>query len=143
MLPSVYYSGFLQRLRRRGGFTLLELMIVVGIMGIVLTMGVPLVYRINHKEPMRKAITEVIEVCSNARAQAILKGVPIDLVFYPREKRANISGSVVSQARTPSPFGDKVLGESVAPPLPPGSGRSFQFHEDINIEMLEREPQGI
>src|ERR1043166_818219 len=54
-------------------FTLLELMIVVGIMGIVLTMGVPLVYRLRHEAPLRKGVKDVVEVCSYARALAILQ----------------------------------------------------------------------
>ncbi len=39
-------------------------MIVVGIMGIVLTMSVPLVYKVWRKAPMRKAVADVVEVCS-------------------------------------------------------------------------------
>src|SRR5437016_7514558 len=58
---------------RFNAFTLLELMIVVGIMGIVLSMGVPLVYRLRHEAPLRKGVKDVIEVCSYARALAILQ----------------------------------------------------------------------
>ena len=59
----------------RGGFTLIEIMIVVGIMGIVMTMGVPLVYNVFRKAPFTKAITDIVEVCSHARARAILQGL--------------------------------------------------------------------
>src|SRR6266550_9093450 len=66
-------------------FTLIELMIVVAIMGVVLTMGVPIVYRMRHEAPLRKAVKEVVEVCSHARARAILQGKATCVVFHPRE----------------------------------------------------------
>ena len=37
-------------------FTLIEIMIVVGIMGIVMTMSVPIVYKVWRKAPMREAV---------------------------------------------------------------------------------------
>ena len=54
-------------------------MIVVGIMGIIMLTGVPIVYRAWNKAPMTKAIAEVVEVCSNARAQAIMQGRQVNL----------------------------------------------------------------
>jgi prepilin-type N-terminal cleavage/methylation domain-containing protein len=63
-------------------FTLLEIMIVVGIMGIVLTMGVPLVWKVFHRSAMNKAIWEMQELCRNARARAILQGVQTQLVLH-------------------------------------------------------------
>jgi prepilin-type N-terminal cleavage/methylation domain-containing protein len=63
-------------------FTLMEIMIVVGIMGIALTMGVPLVWKVWHKAPMNKAISEMVELCSTARARAILQGVQTQLVLH-------------------------------------------------------------
>src|SRR5438045_9539132 len=64
------------------GFTLIEIMIVVGIMGIILTMSVPLVYKVWHRAPMAQALHDVTEVCSNARREAILHGHQVDLVFH-------------------------------------------------------------
>lgn len=63
-------------------FTLMEIMIVVGIMGIALTMGVPIVWKVWHKAPMNKAISEMVELCSTARARAILQGVQTQLVLH-------------------------------------------------------------
>src|SRR5262249_11217045 len=40
-------------------FTLIEIMVVVAIMGVVLTMGVPIVYKAWHKAPMSKAISDI------------------------------------------------------------------------------------
>ncbi len=87
--------------RGRRGFTLLEIMIVVGIMGIILTMGVPLVWKVWHKAPMAKAISGVMEVCSNARRQAILHGHEVDLVLHPREGRLEVSGGAAAAQSQP------------------------------------------
>jgi prepilin-type N-terminal cleavage/methylation domain-containing protein len=65
----------------REAFTLLEIMIVVGIMGIILAMGVPLVYKVWHRAPMTKAISELHELCINARARAILHRTEARLVL--------------------------------------------------------------
>jgi Tfp pilus assembly protein FimT len=71
-------------------------MIVVAIMGIVLTMGVPIVYKVWHKAPMSQAVSDLIEVCSHARALAILQGKEVDVVFHPREGRFEVGSSAVT-----------------------------------------------
>src|SRR5512141_2814851 len=80
----------------RNAFTLIEIMIVVGIMGIIATMGVPMVYKAFRKEPFTKAITSVVEVCSHARARAIMQGAMTEVVFHPREGRFEVSGGSVA-----------------------------------------------
>lgn len=121
--------------RRDRGFTLIEIMIVVGIMGIILTMGVPIVYRAWNKAPMTKAISEVVEACSNARAQAIMQGRQVDLVFYPQDGRFSVSsspggGTLAAQM----PGAASVV---AAPPLMSGSGNSGKLADSITIEMLD------
>lgn len=61
---------------RGAGFTLVEIMIVVAILGLVLAMGAPSFVRTLQKEPLRQAVTDVSEILSHARATAILRGVP-------------------------------------------------------------------
>ena len=97
----------------RRAFTLLEIMIVTAIMGIIMTMGVPLVYRVWHKEPMRKAVSDVVEVLSNARARAILRGTMTQVVFHPQTGSLGIGGAHS------------------------GSGLSVQLPEGVAIDMLD------
>ena len=145
MAPS---AGFRDRLSCRkpgSGFTLIEIMIVVSIMAVVMTMSVPIIYRMYHKEPMRKALVEIEEVLSNARARAILRGAPAEVVFHPREGTFEVSLSSTSQP-SPTPAAAAAaaaLGAGMpapagveAPPAP-GSGMSGKFDERISIDMLD------
>lgn len=125
------------RVSLREGFTLMEIMIVVGIMGILLTMGVPVVYRAWNKAPMTKAISEVVEACSSARAQAIMQGREVDLMFYPRDKRFAVSGSA-GGGSTSAKAGNSGVATVVAPTVSLAStGNSGQLPDSIAIEMLD------
>ncbi len=110
-------------------FTLIEIMIVVGIMGIMLTIGVPIVYKVWHREPLNQAVKDAVEVLSNARARAILQGREMDVVFHPREGRLEIRGAGGGQASK----GPVTASISTAV----GSGTSAQFSGRVTIEMLD------
>ncbi len=73
--------------RRSDAFTLIELMIVVAIMGIVMTIAIPSIYRRMNPESLQKAVSEVTEACSHARAKAILDGKTVELVLRQQEDR--------------------------------------------------------
>jgi prepilin-type N-terminal cleavage/methylation domain-containing protein len=113
-----------RKLRR--AFTLIELMVVVGIMGLILAAGIPSLYKLWQKEGMRKVTSEVLELCGKARAQAILGGKPTDLVFYPLEHRITISGG-----------GGGVSANETPPSVGAASGQSVTIPEDFSIEMLD------
>ncbi len=120
----------------RAAFTLIEIMIVVGIMGIILTMGVPMVYKVWHKQPMSRAISEVVEVCSHARAQSIMQSKEVDVIFHPQEGTFGI-GSAPSGAR-PADAAAPGGGAFDMPAAPvAGSGTSGQFDRSIMIYMLD------
>ena len=122
-------------------FTLIEIMIVVGIMGVVLTMGVPIVYKAWHKAPMSQAVSDVVEVCSHARALAILQGRQVDVVFHPREGRFEVgSAPIAKPVQSPSPAEQQppsvpVFSPSAGPS--PTSGLSARLSEKVQIEMMD------
>ncbi len=120
-------------------FTLIELMIVIAIMLIVMTMSVPLVYKMWHKEALNKAVRDVVEVCSNARSQAILKGVMTEVVFHPADRRLEVSSPPAAPPKpSPSEVWVPVEVETQPPPPPPAnSGLSAQLSEKITIQMLD------
>jgi prepilin-type N-terminal cleavage/methylation domain-containing protein len=62
-------------------FTLIEIMVVVAIFGIVLSMGMPAIYRVFHKESLSQAVADIEEACHQARSQAIIGGAPTEIVI--------------------------------------------------------------
>ena len=101
-------------------------MVVVGIMGIILAMGVPSVFKLLSKEGMRKATADVEDVCRSARARAILGGSPTDVIFYPLEHRLEIRGGSGGGGGGP----EKPLASS-------DNSSGAQIADDIIIEMLD------
>lgn len=116
--------------RASRGFTLIELMVVMAIAVIVMGISVPIVYRIWKKEPFRQSINQIVEVCSNARARAILSGEMTQVVFHPRERRLEVSGGASAPERPSS-------GMEIANVPMAGSGLSATISEDVVIEMLD------
>lgn len=55
-------------------FTLIEIMVVVGILAIIMSIAIPSVYQQMKKDGMRLAVSDVLEACGQARARAILDG---------------------------------------------------------------------
>lgn len=112
-------------------FTLIEIMVVVGIMGIILAMGIPSIYKLMRKEGMRKATSDVAEICSRARARAILSGEPAAVMFHPLERRLEVEGG--------GGGGGGGSGDAGAEPptVAASSSSGAQLDEDISIEMLD------
>ena len=79
--------------RRPPAFTLIEIMIVVAIMGLIAAMGVPSILQTFRKDGMRKAVSDVMDVCSEARTRAILQNQTAAIVFYPHERRFGVEGA--------------------------------------------------
>jgi len=107
-------------------------MIVVGIMGLIALIGIPSIYQMAKKQGMRRAVTEMKDVLSNARAKAILSGSEVQLKFYPIEKRFEITGGTSAptnpdSAPTPS-------AEASTPS--PNQISSGTLPEDISFGML-------
>ena len=103
-------------------FTMIEIMVVVGIMAVILTMGAPSIYRLLRKEGMRKATSDVVEVLNLARSRAILGGSPTEVVFHPLERQLSVGGGG---------------GDSEKPSVTGGASSEAKIDEDITIEMLD------
>lgn len=103
----------------RSAFTLIEIMVVIGLLTIVLGMGAPSLYQAYKKEPMRRLVTGLQDASRDARSQAILQGKTVFLVFRPLERTYSVEGGSSKSS------------------LPPGATTSGDFPDSITIDMVD------
>jgi prepilin-type N-terminal cleavage/methylation domain-containing protein len=121
--------------RARGGFTLIEIMIVIAIMAIVMTTGIPSLYRAMRKDDLARAINDTIEGCKTARDRAILQGVPYEFVVR-EDGEINVRklpAQIPSRVAFSSPSGEP----PAAPAAAPYAGFPRKLGEDVMVQMLD------
>jgi prepilin-type N-terminal cleavage/methylation domain-containing protein len=91
------------------GFTLIEVMMVVAIVGLTLTMGLPSFLHVMQREGMRKAEYDMIEACKEARRAAIMNNKTTDLILHPVVGTFEVPG-VFAQAQIPGGIAIDILG---------------------------------
>jgi prepilin-type N-terminal cleavage/methylation domain-containing protein len=110
-------------------FTLIELMIVISIIAIVITAGIPPFARAMRKEGLRKAVSDMVEGCSHARAQAILNGAPTELIIRAEDGQISVRPAPVVKSDEER--------DAAAPPKPaPGGTFKANLPDDIAIKLL-------
>jgi len=92
----------------RRGFTLIEIMMVVAILGLTLAMGMPSFIKSMKQEGMRKAQMDLMKACQEARRTAILTAQPAYLVFHPTEGTFEVPGQF--QAKFPDDIVIDIMG---------------------------------
>lgn len=104
--------------RRRSGFTLIELMIVIGIVAIVMGLGLPSLVRTFRKEALRQAVSDIVEVASHARASAIQSGGVVEMTINPEGRTVSVAGGggggeekpgVRNQNKTSTTWGENLM----------------------------------
>jgi len=100
---------------------------------------VPIVYKLWRKAPMRQAVKDIVEVCSHARARAILQGQVTEVVFHPKQNRLELGGGG-GVSRPPDASSAEV---STSAPPATGSGLSAQLSQEIIIETLDINMSGV
>ncbi len=124
----------------RPAFTLVELMVVIGIAAMIMAIGVPTAFRVIRKNILQQAISDITEACSEARAQAVLHGYPAELCIRPQDRTIEVRAQ-----RAPAPATDEPLDAPLMPPPPQIETRSAPgasvFHarlaDDLILEMVD------
>jgi prepilin-type N-terminal cleavage/methylation domain-containing protein len=120
----------------RRAFTLIEIMIVIGIIAMVMTAGVPMMWRALAKDPLAKAVNDVLEGCKLARDMSILQNKPYEFVI--RNRTENDAEMLVEAAKIKDPSGLAFPG-SDKPAHSAGSLASAfprKLGEDVAVELL-------
>jgi Tfp pilus assembly protein FimT len=100
----------------------MELMVVVGILGLVAAMSVPSILQMRREAPMRKAVNDILEMCERARAGAVLRNTTTTLWFHPRTGQVELAGGDANTALSSR------IGQ--------GSVTSTKFAAGVNVEGL-------
>lgn len=124
--------------RSRRAFTLIELMIVVALMGVMMAVGVPAFIRARHSEGFRKAVNDVVEACNEARALAILRGEPMEVVIVAEDGQIRVQPATVRTSTAVAVADGPPVGDPAPPPR-----RAFkapeprQIPDDVAVELLD------
>lgn len=100
-------------------------MMVVVIVGLIMATGVPAILTLMREAPLRKAVNDVLEICSHARAQAILQERMTTVVFHPRSREVALIGGSASPAASVPPA------RAGRPPV-----NSAKFDSKVTVEAL-------
>lgn len=76
---------------RRSGFTLIEIMVVVGIGAVLLSLAVPAFVTRYSQQSMQRAVSDITQLLWRARADAILQGNPTMVEIRPGERTFTVS----------------------------------------------------
>ena len=118
-----------------GGFTLIEVMMVVGILGMLLAMGMPAFIQSIRKDPLRQAVSDIEKACSKAREAAILRGSPVELVIRAEGGQLNVVPARDDNAG-PKATGAESPGETAEPAPDNAASQSPVFSARLNESVM-------
>ena len=115
---------------------MIEVMFVIGIIAMIMSMGIPAFVKVLNKDPMRQTISDMLEACSEARAQAIISGMPAELRIRPGERSVSI-GAATRESDSSEPVDEAQRESRPAPRQVTGKGFPKHISDRVNIEMLD------
>ena len=126
-------------------FTLIELMVVMGLMMIILAIGVPRMVQ-GNRSPLGESLNAVMEACAAARRQAILSGGTARVTIRGAEEGTGFiisagSGGGRAKARKAEGINSDMVGylDEAAKPAPKpsaGAGFSGRIHDEVAVHFI-------
>ena len=124
----------------RSAFTLIELMVVIGLIMIVMTIGIPrLVY--NNETPLGGSLSAVMDACAAARTKAILSGQTTKVIIDSETYSVTVGG-VSTKPKTeleslnPDTNNLDSLNDDPKQTAQTGSSFSGKIHADVGVDFL-------
>lgn len=94
---------------RRDGFTLIELMVAIAIGALMMMVAIP-AFRSARKAPLVRASQDFLEACRQARARAVLTGVPMDVLVIANDRTLEVSVAAAPLANGAGALPTKAVG---------------------------------
>ena len=126
-------------------FTLIELMVVMGLMMIILAIGVPKMVQ-GNRSPLGESLNAVMEACAAARRQAILTGSTSGVTIRGAEEGTGFiisagSGGGRSRAQKDRDINSDMadfLDETPRPASKPSAGAGFsgRIHDEVAVHFI-------
>lgn len=120
------------RPQRRNGFTLIEIIIVVMLIGMIMAWGLPTFVQTFRRAPLQQSVNDFMDACKSARAAAIYSGAPAELVVSVNESQLitlNVQRSVATTI-------DPLTGEASAGGNNGGYAFNGTLAEGVGLEVL-------
>ena len=124
----------------RSAFTLIELMVVIGLIMIVMTIGIPrLIY--NNETPLGGSLSAVMDACAAARTKAILSGQTTKVVIDSETYSVTVGGVSTkpkTELETLNPDTNNLDSLDDEPKQTTQTGSSFsgKIHADVGVDFL-------
>ena len=81
-------------MHRSGGFTLIEITLVMVIAGLLFAIALPNMGALSESLAYRGAVRDVMTAAQSARRQSARTGEPVDLLIYPELKALEVTGDL-------------------------------------------------
>ena len=124
----------------RSAFTLIELMVVIGLIMIVMTIGIPrLIY--NNETPLGGSLSAVMDACAAARTKAILSGQTTKVVIDSETYSVTVGGASKKpktelESLDPDTNNLDSLDDEPKQTIQTGSSFSGKIHADVGVDFL-------